>query len=129
MSLFIESDNIHNNNITKMDINEISNDDVLDDILDNVKHMKNIEEKITDLLITQDNGLSVIEDNIISPHQDIIQTNREVNKAYNKKHVNMVRMGGITTGAVIGSVFGPLGAGIGAGIGLLSTTIITHKTF
>lgn len=98
----------------------VSNED-LDELISNLKDLKEMSKTIHDMITEQDEGITTIEKNVESAESNLIKSEKELNIALKYKKDGIVNVVGVAGGAVAGSFFGPIGALAGAGVGLLTT--------
>lgn len=106
-------------------ITQVSEKD-LNQLLRDVKDIKEMCSDMTDLLETHVKSLDHIEQNIDSTFTNIVSSDQKIHKAIKYKRNGMINVLGVTTGALSGSFFGPIGAVSGALVGLGSTIIYNH---
>lgn len=105
------------------DITIVSKRD-LDNILQDVNDIKYMSDKMGDMLNIQTESINKIEQNVEDTSDNLIKSEKELDKAKRYKINGIVNVAGVMTGSITGSVFGPIGSVIGAGIGLGSAIVI-----
>lgn len=98
----------------------------LDQLLRDVRDIKDMSVDMADMLGTQKVNLDKIEQNIDSTDANLKYSDRELQQAIKYKKDGMNNVLGATTGAIAGSFFGPIGAVGGAIVGLSSTALYNH---
>lgn len=117
-------ENINLKFIGTYDIHLQEQDEQLDNILKDVKEIKEISIDMSDILLKQDNSLNTIELNTDNTNNNMKKADNEINKAIKYKKDGQINVVGVTTGAIVGSFFGPIGATVGAGIGLIGSATV-----
>lgn len=104
------------------DVTFVSKND-LDCILQDLNDIKEISAEMGSMLNVQSESIQKIEHNIDETSDNLMKSEKELDKAKRYKVNGIVNLVGGAGGAITGSIFGPIGSVIGAGIGLGSAIV------
>lgn len=118
------SENQIDSELIQIDVDNDNNiESEFDNLLSDVKCIKEIAQDILKLVEEQNCIINSIDDNINNIDMNVKSSNNEIKTALRVNNNNSINTIGATTGAIIGSFFGPVGAMSGATIGFMATSI------